>query len=89
MIQASIPEVYRSLFDYQFVEGNIYVISKLSVRYSIGHMFASYQKLMLEFVLGTQVRLAWAYGMPITGGSFDDNVDTSKRYVVGELDCLF
>jgi hypothetical protein len=94
MIQASIPEVYRSLFDYQIVEANIYVISKLSVKFNMGPILSSYQNHMMEFNVGTEVKLCWAYGMPTTGASFSGSTDVHKldnsfKYLVGKLQCLF
>jgi hypothetical protein len=83
MIHASIPGVYRSLFDYQIVEGN-----------NTGPTLASYQTHMMEFNLGTQVKLAWAYGMPTTGFSFTEstdaeNLDKTNKNLVGKLECQF
>jgi hypothetical protein len=84
----------RSLFDFQLVEGNIYLISNLSVKYNLGSKLASLHNNLLEFNFRTVVKLFWAYGMPPPGESFVGSIDVLKvdqgpKYMLGELNIHF
>jgi hypothetical protein len=79
------------LFDFQLVEGNIYLISNLSVKYNLGSKLASLHNNLLEFNFGTVVKLFWAYGMPHPGDSFSASnhflrMDQSLNYMLSKLE---
>jgi hypothetical protein len=73
------------------VEGNIYLISNLSVKSNNGSFLASLHDQVLEFNFRTVLELLWAYGMPHPGDSFSASnhflrMDQSLNYMLSKLE---
>ncbi|CAJ2654022.1 unnamed protein product [Trifolium pratense] len=82
-IQATIPNLLLCLFDNLIDEGNVYVLSNLSVTYNLHEILGSYNRYMLVFNVNTKVNLSSSssiahYGMSLIGS--DNVLQLSERF---------
>ncbi|XP_045803023.1 uncharacterized protein LOC123896709 [Trifolium pratense] len=82
-IQATIPNLLLCLFDNLIDEGNVYVMSNLSVTYNLHEILGSYNRYMLVFNVNTNVNLSSSssiahYGMSLIGS--DNVLQLSERF---------